>query len=510
MNPQANDNKTATNKSVIIIGAGLAGLSAGVYGQLYGYHTRIFEHHAVPGGVIATWKRKAYTVEGGMHFLMGYRPGQPIYDLYEDLGIMPGTPVVPMTSYLRFFNALDGRSVELTNNLEKSCELLLTTFPDDAAVINDLFKAAKDIQGSSMGMGTLATAPELMTLKDHLSMYWQMRDIFKYFTKRYQQPLSSIASQVHDPWLGHIIQNLFLPEVPVWFSLMILGLLGSNQIGLLEEGSRAFAQAIEKRYADLGGAITYRATVKSIIVENDRAVGVRLEDDSEYRADAIISAGDGHGTIFDLLEGRYLDDKIKRRYETWKLMRPYFMVNLAVTRTFSGEPSFNLIRLEKPMKIGNHDNEALMTRIFNYTPKFAPEGHTVFQISGETDWDYWNNLREDRQAYEAEKERLAVEIVRRLEVLYPGLTSASEILDVATPYTTWRYTLNWRGAYEGWLPTADVILETIPRTLPGLSNFYMAGQWVIPGGGVPPCLYSGKHAIQIMCRDDGKRFAEVK
>jgi hypothetical protein len=44
------------------------------------------------------------------------------------------------------------------------------------------------------------------------------------------------------------------------------------------------------------------------------------------------------------------------------------------------------------------------------------------------------------------------------------------------------------------------------RTLPGLANFYMAGQWVMPGGGVPPCLYSGRHGVQILCRRDGKPF----
>jgi phytoene desaturase len=47
----------------------------------------------------------------------------------------------------------------------------------------------------------------------------------------------------------------------------------------------------------------------------------------------------------------------------------------------------------------------------------------------------------------------------------------------------------------------------IQRTLPGLSDFYMAGQWVMPGGGVPPCLLSGRHAVQLLCPNDGKTFS---
>jgi len=66
---------------VVIIGAGLAGLAAGVYAQMNGYRSHIFEHHSRPGGVAAAWRRGDYLIDGGIHFLMGHRPGQPLYDL---------------------------------------------------------------------------------------------------------------------------------------------------------------------------------------------------------------------------------------------------------------------------------------------------------------------------------------------------------------------------------------------------------------------------------------------
>jgi phytoene dehydrogenase-like protein len=82
-----------------------------------------------------------------------------------------------------------------------------------------------------------------------------------------------------------------------------------------------------------------------------------------------------------------------------------------------------------------------------------------------------------------------------------------EVTDVATPYTTWRYTLNREGAFMGWIPTPQALRTQMRKTLPGLENFYMAGQWVMPGGGVPPCLYSGRHVIQILCKRDEKKFS---
>jgi phytoene desaturase len=129
-------------------------------------------------------------------------------------------------------------------------------------------------------------------------------------------------------------------------------------------------------------------------------------------------------------------------------------------------------------------------------------------VEFETEWDHWNDLqRQDRTAYNAEKERVAAEVLQRLEAHYPGIASQVEVTDVSTPYTTWRYTLNHEGAWEGWLMAADTMMVAVERSLPGLSSFYMAGQWVMPGGGVPPCLYSGRHAVQLLCRRDGVPFS---
>ena len=81
------------------------------------------------------------------------------------------------------------------------------------------------------------------------------------------------------------------------------------------------------------------------------------------------------------------------------------------------------------------------------------------------------------------------------------------MVDVATPITYERYTGNWKGSMEGWLLTTETIKTAMGRgmdkTLPGLDNFYMAGQWVQPGGGVPTAAESGRSAIELICKRDG-------
>jgi phytoene dehydrogenase-like protein len=85
-----------------------------------------------------------------------------------------------------------------------------------------------------------------------------------------------------------------------------------------------------------------------------------------------------------------------------------------------------------------------------------------------------------------------------------------EMRDVATPITWERYTGNWRGAYQGWVFSAESFTSSMRKTLPGLDNFYMAGQWVNPGGGMPTAAISGNHTIQLICKRDKKHFITTK
>lgn len=494
-------------RSTIIIGAGLAGLSAGCYARMNGYPARIFEHHSVPGGVAATWKRGDYTIDGGVHFLMGHKPGQSTYDLYRELGILPDCPVSDLRTYGRYVDEPTGRSIDITPDLPCLAQQLKAISPSDSQAIDELIAGAQAMRGQDLGAMGMSKPPEMTGFVDHLQLLWRSRGVLKYLSGKWAKPVSDYVGEVQHPCLRRFIENLFLPEVPVWFVLMLLAFLADGQLGLLEEGSLVFARAIEKRYVDLGGEVAYNATVTRILIEDGRAVGVQLADGTEHRADVIISAADGYSTIFEMLGGRYIDGRIRDRYENWPLFRPMVAVSFGVAAEYPDEPHLAMISLDRPLAAGAPAGDSLWVRILNYSACFAPPGKTVIQAAFESDWDFWRGLRQDRPRYEAEKQATADEVIERLQRHYPGISSNVEMTDVATPYTTWRYTLNQRGAFEGWLPTPKAIIARISRTLPGLSNFYMAGQWVMPGGGVPPCLYSGRQAIQLVCRADGKSFA---
>ena len=65
----------------------------------------------------------------------------------------------------------------------------------------------------------------------------------------------------------------------------------------------------------MGGTIHYDAKVKKMLITNNQVVGIELEDDTEVKADIVISAADGYSTIFKMLDGKFTNKKIRHLYE---------------------------------------------------------------------------------------------------------------------------------------------------------------------------------------------------
>jgi len=288
--------------------------------------------------------------------------------------------------------------------------------------------------------------------------------------------------------------------------LMTLAWMHKKSAGFPIGGSLEFSRAIERRYLDLGGKIHYRSPVSKILVENDKAVGVRLADGTEHRGEIIISAADGHTTIFDMLEGKYINDKIRGYYDELPIFPPFVQVALGVARPLEGLPPIVIYPLKEPVTIARQEHKWAGVKIYNFDPTLAPPGKTVLKVMFFSDYDYWKRLRQDPERYKAEKEQIADQVITLLDQRFPGLAGQVEICDVATPMTWERYTGNWRASFEGWLITTKTFGMRMSKTLPGLKNFYMAGQWVEPGGGLPAAAISGRNVIQIICRRDKKLF----
>ncbi len=491
-------------KSIIIIGAGIAGLTAGIYGRLNGYKTSIFEMGIKPGGLCTAWERQGYIIDGCLHWLVGTSPKSSFYNIWQTVGALDGQKIIDLERFIQV-ETTAGKTVTLYSDIAKTEKHLKEISPEDAGVIEEMANAVRKFAKLEMPVDK---APELYSLKDNAALMLKMTPYMADFQKWGKLTITDFAARFKSPVLKEAWRAILPLDFSTLFLVYTLGWLQAKNAGYIHGGSMALSLNIEKRYFELGGMLYYGSRVVKILTENGKAIGVRLEDGTEHTADYVISAADGHATIFDMLEGRYIDKTVKEYYQM-PIFQPLVYIGLGVNRSFRDvDPLISglILPLEKPIEIGSHRHNQVGVHIFNFDTSMSEPGKTVLTVSLESDFNYWAELSQDD--YKAEKERIAVAVVSALNKRFPGLAEQLEMWNVSTPLTFHRYTGNWQGSYEGFLITPRNMRLQMKKTLPGLTNFYMAGQWVQPGGGLPSALMSGYHVMQIICRQDNQDFKD--
>ena len=502
MNNHANDTK------IIIIGGGFAGLGAGIYLQMNGYDTQIFEMHNLPGGLCTSWKRQGYTFDGCIHWLVGSSPESGMHDLWEETGIAKDREFINLDQYLRY-EGTDGRTIVFYSDIDRLEKHLLEFSPQDEEPIRDFIKGIRMClpfdTPSVHDNAFRKLGKQMKTVSNFIINGKKMQEWMKITAEEF-------SARFSDPLLKKALVDMWLPEFSMFFMLFTFAYLHNKNAGYPIGGSRPMSEALEERYKELGGSIHYRKKVIRILTENDKATGIRLEDGSECRAGRVISAADGYTTIFSMLEGRYIDQKIQESYDKWPLFPSLLFVSLGINRSFEDVPksvSGMIFELKEPTVIADKERENLSVHIYNQDPTLAPAGKTTVEIMLDSDYEYWKSLASDRKAYDKEKEEAGKKIVELLEQRFPGIADQVEVIDVATPLTFERYTGNWKGTFEGWLLTPEnshVMMKPMSQTLPGIERFYMCGQWVEPGGGLPTAIMSAKRLVKMICREDRKKF----
>jgi phytoene dehydrogenase-like protein len=216
-----------------------------------------------------------------------------------------------------------------------------------------------------------------------------------------------------------------MPRFPM---VGLAGFLNSSvsEAGVPVGGSRQVAYTIAERFRKLGGEFRYKRRVAGVLVENGRAVGVKLTGGTEVRADEVIWAADSHSLIFDMLGGRYIDDTIRRMYNEWTPVRPVVHVCIGVARDMSKEPARLSFELDQPTTVAGEERKWLSVLHLSIDPTMAPAGKAAVEVWYPCRHEYWQEL---------EKERIADLTITALDRRWPGFRAQVEVVDVPTPAT---------------------------------------------------------------------------
>ena len=491
---------------VIIIGGGIAGLSCGCYLQMNGILTEILEASLLPGGLCTAWHRGPYIFDGCLRWLMGVQPPSVFHQVWTELGAIAGRKIFIHDDMMRIEWA-DGRSLAVPSDLDKLAREFKRLAPEDGGLIDQL---VRDARRCAPLEPPLENALELMNVfeKTRLGLRYlpMVPTIFRYKNV----PITTYVARYKNKLLREALMLIVGNEaMSALVLVMLLAFRTRNNTGFVAGGSWDFAMAIAERYKKLGGTVRFNTRVASVKVENNRATGVVCADGNFVPAAMVVSCADGHTTIFKMLDGKFVDKKIRFLYDHCQPFPAIIQVSLGIKTVFPDAPHTLNLPLREPLRVDDRTRrDRLEVETFGAESGLCPAGAAVMTVRFPTSHEFWTGLKKNNPLrYRAEKKRVVREIVAALDNRFPGLAGQIERSDIATPATFVRYTGNWQGSYEGWLPTPRILGRRISYTLPGLKNFYMAGHWVVAGGGLPSAALAGRYVAQMVCAQNGRKFA---
>ena len=317
----------------------------------------------------------------------------------------------------------------------------------------------------------------------------------------------SFAEKLQNPFLREAFRMIFDgEEIPLIILTIPLAFSDLKGTGYPIGGSYRFVKRIEEKYLSLGGKIHYNSGVKEILVKNSSAMGILLENGREIASDITVSAADWYFTVFKALRGIFTNKKILDLRDSKSLQVYYSVINvsLGISCILSQLSHFSRFPIHKDLLSPDGTVYTRMElHVYNYDPTLAPEGKTCVSVSFYTrNGDFWIDLhKNDLENYEKAKIAFAKEVINILDEKFGGIKEFVEVVDVATPATFHRYTNNWKGSVQGWLPGKNIMASSpVEFELPGLKNFYYASHWSMPGGGLPIAIKTARDVAQVISK----------
>ncbi len=527
--PEKSENQS---KKVIVVGAGIAGLTAAIYAQKSGFDVTIMEKHIIPGGLSTSWSRKGYLFEGGMHWLTGSSEKMPMHRIWKETGaLQENNPIFLRDPFYTLIdkvssgansldnggssnNADDGSStnseekrLHFYRNLSKLKAHFLEFAPEDRGAINQLcrdvkkyihvHKTVSDIPGLKAKTPVHSTLPELMAM---------LPAGFRF------APLSNMAGKDYiarfkNADLRHLLSTIIGTRYNALSLIYTIASFASGDCGYPEGGSLRMAQNMAETFTALGGKIEYRHEVCRVEIKDGKACGVwckpnRSDGEEEYfAADAVIVTEDARKAI-DTLFGSGFHDKWAEKMRKNVVTEQNMFVCLGIKADLKEYPRGIVYPLpdNAPFKAGGLEFSEL--RINNYAlyEKHAPEGCTAVTclLLGDS-YSYWKKAKEDG-TYKEKKAQVAAALIERLEAFIPEIRGNVEVIDVATPLTYERYTNSYEGSWMSVLG-AKMKFTNYPIKAKTVKNLYFAGQRQSMPGGLPIAAACGRTAAQYLCRD---------
>jgi len=486
-------------KKVVVIGAGLSGLTAAIYAQRSGFDVTLCEQHSMAGGMCATWKRQGYLFESALH-CTGSNPKTELYRLWEDTGALSDAVKIYLPEIIHAVE-WDNQIINLYQDIEKTVKHLISLSPEDEKQLRRLVSDVKAFSSLQIPIfdikGVKTNNPKRMTLHGLLKMLPVLPSLGKLHKKSCKKYLEKFKH----PGIRRLFR--IIPDDYSSISLIAtLSTWNNGDGGYPEGGSLQMIGRMVKTFEDLGGRLLLNTKVKKVNIENKAVTSVELADRTLV-AEAVIVTQETIAALEQLFDIHLNDAWLTELCEKTESIASIF-IGVGIRAKISQAP-IPKWELDEPFTCAGKTITEINFNNYSGYEGYAPEGCTTLttSITGDT-YNFWMKAKEEGR-YEVEKQILADHIHRIICQKFPQAKDNIEVIDIATPLTFERYT----GAYHGsWMSVSGLgkKMKTYPGFSKNVRGLYFAGHRLMTPGGMPIAIYSGRKAAQMVCRQFNVMF----
>lgn len=465
---------------IIIIGAGLGGLTAGAKLAKHGKTVLLIEQHFKPGGCATIFKRKDFIFEVGLHEMDGLDKRDMKTKIFSDLGVFDKVEFLKVPEFYHFIN--DRYKITIPHEPERAIEVLIENFPEEKTGIDAYFDQilnARKKAKESEGKAEKSVGEFLDSIIDNEDLKLVLLGNLGYFHD--------------DPY-----------SLSLYYYSVAQGSYYSGGGNFIKGGSQKLSNYLADFISENGGKVILKHLVTEIITENNKAVGVKYKAIKKNESEEITAFADEiianaaipnvANMLLPKVYGEKLQQKIHKLEKAASLLTIYFGFKKPVkdigNRYYSTFIYDDSVKTQADIKTNNKGD--FNKRSFTFvdysqvdsalTTKDKSVG-VVCCIDYFGDWD-----KLGKEEYKAKKEEVAEIYIEKLEKLIPGIKDQIEYYEVGTPKTVARYTLNPEGAVYGFAQTLERVKYD---KIQSIDNLHFASAWTKIGGGFSGAIFSG-------------------
>ena len=490
-----NNTQSTASPTAIVIGAGISGLTAGIYLQRSGITTLIVERAATPGGVSTSWKRKGYTFEGGIHWLIGAKDDIPLHQVWVETGALQDNNPVHFKDPI--YTLMDGEgTMPLFRDLHGleikglRDRVALWSLRFHLACFKHFHQPIGDLRGLKVSQ------PKPFSVMEYVKMLPAV--LITPFLMA--QSARGYAKRFGNKRIRSLLVAVVEPDINALSLIYTLGTFHVGDSGYPQGGSMRMAQNMAETFLSLGGEIRYQTLVEEVLPDGE-GWAVRTRDDV-LKADAVVVSADARSAIDRLFREPLRDGWATRMRAGLKTTQCMFL-GVGVKADLSQLPRSMQIVLPHPLKVAGRTYETVVVNNYATSEGYAPAGCSVVTclLHGRT-YPYWKAAKAEG-CYEAKKKEAMDAFLNALGEVIPEVRDAVAVTDMATPLTYERYCGTFEGSYMTDWPPLSRLHHAPLRYRKGL---YFTGQRTAYSGGLPPAAQSGRATAQAVCKDLGVEF----